>query len=100
MKKRLIKNIGIIFYILIMFTLLVHALTFITNFNEGIYVNTEYNDSAVILIGENLTGDYTSNVFDAGENVMWDKLSWQGEISIVGEIYAVDGNSDIWKSID
>lgn len=100
MKKRLIKKIGIIFYILIMFTLLVHALTFITNFNEGIYVNTEYNDSAVILIGENLTGSYTSKIFDAGNISTWNNISWNGNNFGPSSLFCVDNGGDIYQSID
>ena len=39
-----------------------------SNFNEGTYSNTRYNGSAVVLSGSNLTGTYTSKIFDAGND--------------------------------
>lgn len=49
-----------------------------SSFDEGTYSNTEWNGSAVILSGENLTGTYTSKVFDAGANATWNNISWDG----------------------
>lgn len=44
------------------------------SFDEGTYLNTKYNGSAVVLVGENLSGTYTSKVFDAGAEATWDNL--------------------------
>ena len=50
-----------------------------TNFNEGTYNNTQYNGSAVVLVGENLSGTYTSKIFDSGGSSQWNNISW-GEV--------------------
>jgi photosystem II stability/assembly factor-like uncharacterized protein len=100
MRNQMIKKIGIMFFILIMSSLLVYALTFTTNFNEGTYINTEYNGSAVILVGDNLTGDYTSKVFDAGNLSTWNNISWTANEPSIGSIYGVDNGGDIYYSDD
>jgi len=96
----MIKKIGIMFFILIMSSLLVYALTFITNFNEGTYINTKYNGSAVILVGDNLTGDYTSKIFDAGNISTWNNISWTADEPSIGSIYGVDNGGDVYYSDD
>jgi len=49
-----------------------------TDFDEGIYTNTLYNGSAVVLNSSaNATsGTYTSNFFDANSSVTWNNLTW------------------------
>ncbi len=49
-----------------------------SEFDNGVYVNTTYNGSAVVLVGNNLSGTYTSQIFDAGANSQWNNLSWEG----------------------
>ncbi len=70
------------------------------DFNNGSYVNTTYNGSAVVLVSDNLTGSYTSQVFDAGGESKWNNISWEEDKSSVYELYTVDGNADIWKSVN
>ena len=39
-----------------------------SNFDSGIYTNTTYNGSAVVLVGENSTGTYTSQIFNSNSS--------------------------------
>jgi len=50
-----------------------------TDFDEGIYNNTEYNGSAIILSPGQTSGTYMSKVFNASSIVQWDNLTWRGE---------------------
>ena len=72
-----------------------------SNFS-GTYSNTYYNTStsSIKLSLSNLSGNYTSQVVDAGENVRWDNLSWSGTEGNSSVIYAVDAQSDVWNSLD
>lgn len=47
-------------------------------FDEGVYQNVEYNESAIVLTANQTNGTYTSKVFDANGSVIWNNLSWQG----------------------
>ena len=70
---------------------------------SGTYSNTYYNisTSSIKLSLSNLSGNYTSQVLDAGENVRWDNLSWSGGNSSFYESLVVgDGLADIYSSID
>ncbi|HEA46194.1 MAG TPA: hypothetical protein ENH99_00220 [Candidatus Pacearchaeota archaeon] len=49
-----------------------------THFDEGTYVNTTYNGSAIVLNESQTNGKYTSKIFDAGEESSWDSLTWNG----------------------
>jgi len=46
-----------------------------TEFDEGTYSDAEWNGSAVVLSRTNLTGVYTSKIFDAGADAIWNNLS-------------------------
>ena len=50
------------------------------SFNEGTYSNVVYdaNLSAVALDVNKTLGDYTSKIFDAGSDAMWNNLTWVG----------------------
>lgn len=50
-----------------------------SEFDLGIYDNVEWNGSALVLVGNNLTGIYTSTIFDAGSDATWNNLSWDVE---------------------
>mgnify|MGYP001570324787 CR=1 FL=1 len=97
MRKEVLFVVGIL-----VFVSLVYANSFSdsiqSNFNNGTYLNTIYNGSAVVLSGTNLTGNFTSRIFDAGANVRWDNLSWQGNESDIELLFAVDNSADVWKS--
>jgi len=70
------------------------------DFDNGTYVNLIYNGSAVVLSGDNLTGSYTSQVFDAGSDASWNNLSWvSGEFDLES-FFCVDGGGDVYSSID
>ena len=70
------------------------------DFNNGTYLNTTYNGSSVVLVGNNLSGIYTSRVFDAGSLANWNNLSFSGGEPLVEIFYIVDGQADVWKSGD
>ncbi len=71
-----------------------------SSFNNGVYENTFYNGSGVVLAGENLSGSYVSEVFDAGADADWNNMSWVSGDSSVVELYVVDGNADVWESVN
>ena len=68
------------------------------DFNNGTYVNATYNGTSVVLNNGNLTGTFTSRVFDAGADSIWNNLTWQGGEPSLISLFAVDSLSDIWKS--
>jgi len=102
--KKSVFNLRLILVLvsLIILASLVYALNFNdliqSDFNNGIYNNTQYNSIGVILSGNNLTGTYTSRVFDAGSLALWNNMSTSSNIPFVDYLFAVDTVSDIWKS--
>ena len=42
-----------------------------TGFDEGMYSNVLWDGSSIVLSGDNLTGNYTSKIFDAGNDAIW-----------------------------
>ncbi len=71
-----------------------------TDFDEGTYLKTVYNGSAVVLIDGNLSGNYTSKVFDAGEDAIWNNLSFVSGAGGIDLFFTVDNTADVWKSGD
>jgi len=69
-------------------------------FDLGVYNNTQWNGSAVVLAGENLSGDYVSQIFDAGNDAIWNNLSAASESPAINYLYGVDGGGDIYMSTD
>ena len=67
---------------------------------EGTFLNTTYNESAVVLIGSNLTGSYESEIFDTGENATWNNLTYVSTTPDVNFLFGVDGRGDVFKSSD
>src|SRR3989344_8809997 len=100
-KKRGILLVGIIIFFGLM---LVLAATFLdvsqSDFNNGTYANTTYNGSAVVLVGNNLSGTFTSRVFDATGASRWDNFSFNINLPTKEYIYVVDAQSDVWNSSD
>ena len=45
-------------------------------FDEGTYIDTLHNGTFVRLSANNLTGTYTSKIFDAGGIATWNNFSW------------------------
>jgi hypothetical protein len=76
------KVMSVLFGLLMIIALLeiISAATFSdtsqANFNQGTYANTTHNGSAVVLVGTNLTGTYTSQIFNAGGLAIWNNVSW------------------------
>jgi len=71
-----------------------------TNFSQGTYVNTTYNGSAVVLSGSNLSGTYISQIFDAGNDAVWNNISWVSGTPNLNSLFCVDGGGDVYKSVD
>ncbi len=70
------------------------------DFNNGTYVNTTHNGTGVALVGGNLSGIFTSRVFDATSNSLWKNISYSGNQSFKDILYAIDNQAAVWKSID
>ncbi|MBU3923955.1 MAG: hypothetical protein KJ592_03500, partial [Nanoarchaeota archaeon] len=70
------------------------------DFGNGSYVNTGWNGSAIVLLGDNLSGSYTSEVFDAGAGAVWNNLSWNKIEPSLDYIYGVDADGAIYRSGD
>lgn len=45
-------------------------------FDQGVYENVSFNGTALVLAGANLTGSYTSKVFNASQPSSWNNVSW------------------------
>lgn len=71
-----------------------------TNFNNGTYLNTEFNGSSVILSGTNTSGNYTSQIFDAGNLAVWNNITSDRNIPIREDLFAVDGSGAVYFSSD
>ena len=50
------------------------------NFDEGIYENTEYDGTAIVLTHGNVSGTYVSKIFDAGSEAEWNNLSYNYQL--------------------
>ena len=79
---------------------LVSGLTFNDNFSLGIYQNTSFNGSAVILHGGNLSGSYLSPIFDSNNVSLWLNFTSSSFTPSVNLLYGVDGAGDIFKSLN
>ncbi|MBI2628819.1 hypothetical protein HYW74_01930 [Candidatus Pacearchaeota archaeon] len=95
------KSLFLIFGIIFLVTF-VYAANFSdisqSNFNNGTFLNSSYNGSAVVLSASNLSGTFTSRVFDAISISSWDNFSLSFSIPTKEYIYAVDAQSDVWNS--
>jgi len=71
------------------------------NFDFGTYDNVEWNGSAVVLSADNLSGSYTSQVFDSGieAGASWNSLSVVSGEPSVDRLYGVDGSGDVYSSV-
>ena len=100
MRKELIFSVSI--FVLMFY--LVYAGNFADtsqgDFNLGTYANTSHNGTGVVLAGNNLTGTYTSRVFDAGSFARWENLTGQGNLPTKEYLFAVDGNGQVYASSD
>lgn len=101
-KVKKIIAFAILMYILILTT--VFGLTFEdstqTSFNNGTYNNTIHNGTALILSGTNLSGTYTSRIFDATALARWNNISWQRAVQEGEDLFAADNDADVWRSND
>ena len=102
MKKRLVILLfGIIFLVLT----LTYAATFSdssqTDFNSGAYNATFYNTSGFVQLSNgNLTGNYTSRIFDSSSVSRWDNLSSNKNVPSADTIYSVDAQAKTYYSLD
>lgn len=69
-----------------------------SGFNDGVYNNTFYNGSGVVLFGENLSGSYIGEVFDAGGEAVWNSLMYSFATPNLNSLYGVDGGGDVYVS--
>ncbi|MFH1521806.1 MAG: hypothetical protein ABIF18_02500 [archaeon] len=56
-------------------------------FDLGTYNNVEWNGSAVILSSNQVSGTYTSQIFDATNDATWNNLSWEGETIVTSNSF-------------
>jgi len=71
-----------------------------TDFNEGVYFNTEYNTSGFVqLVAGQSLGNYTSKVFDAGNVSQWKNISFIGELPYGQELKSNYVNSPNYARI-
>ena len=47
------------------------------DFDQGDYTNVEWNGSAIVLSSGNTTGTYTSKIFDATNDAVWNNISFE-----------------------
>lgn len=108
MKKKVIRFFGI----MVLFVLVLAGISFVRfggltgfvvfgdssqgDFDNGVYLNTEYNGSSVVLSGSSLSGNFTSRVFDVGSAALWNNVSWEevlpsfSESVVLNPTYAED----------
>ncbi len=67
---------------------------------EGNFINVIFNGSAIILYDNNLTGSYISEIFDAGNDAIWNNISWVSNIPDLESLFCIDGDGDVYKSTD
>lgn len=69
-------------------------------FDLGTYVNTTHNGSSVILSESNISGIYISQIFDVGNDAIWNNISWSSATPDLESLYCVDGGGEVFKSGD
>jgi len=91
--------------ILILLIVGLMGISFAGNFEDknqgdfsGTYANTSYNGNGVILNGTNITGTYTSRIFDSGSLSRLNNLSYGANVSSTEYYYVIDNSADFWKS--
>src|SRR3989344_5982618 len=98
------RDVWFVFLFVVTGLTIIQALSFSdnnqANFDNGTYVNTIYNGSAVVLVGSNLTGTFTSRIFDAGSESVWNNLTFNSETPSLISLFAVDSAADVWKSVN
>jgi len=71
-----------------------------TGFNNGTYSGTSFNGSAVAISGTNLSGNYTSQIFDAGILSDWKNVSVSFSEPSADYLFAVDSSAGVFYSSD
>ena len=69
-----------------------------TSFNNGTYSNTAFNGSSIILSGTNLSGNYTSRIFDAGILSDWKNITVSFSEPRANYLFAVDSSAGVFFS--
>ncbi|MEK6883210.1 MAG: hypothetical protein AABY22_26525, partial [Nanoarchaeota archaeon] len=94
----------IILFCLVFLSIFVYSLTVSDsnsgNFNQGTYLNTTHNGTAVVLNNSNTSGTYISRIFDASGQALWNNFSITRSIPAKENIFIVDGLADIWRAND
>ena len=71
-----------------------------TEFDLGTYEDTSWDGSSIGLTEENLTGNYTSKIFNAGADATWNSFTATSSTPSAEILFAVDGVTDVWQSSD
>ena len=69
-----------------------------SDFDLGEYENTEYNNGIVLSSG--ISGNYTSQIFDAGNSAVWNNLSYNADFQNLEKLFCTDGGGDVYYSDD
>lgn len=81
-----------------------HAATFADDtqgeFDSGTYTDSVWDANHVELSSGQVSGTFTSQVFDGGPDANWDQVSWSETLGAVDKLIAVDVSADVWKSVD
>ncbi|MDP4039677.1 MAG: hypothetical protein Q8P57_03805, partial [Candidatus Pacearchaeota archaeon] len=72
----------------------------VENFSNGVYINTEHNGTGIVLSGNNLSGNYTSEIIDGGQLVNWNNISVVKNNPSADYLLAVDGTAEVFISKD
>jgi len=71
-----------------------------TGFDEGVYSDVECATGTISLSVDQVSGTYTSKVFDATDDSVWNDITWAGASPSSNYLYGVDGAGDVYKSSD
>ena len=69
-----------------------------SSFSNGAYINTIHNGSAIVLSGNNLTGNHTGAIIDAGQLSVWNNISFVKTSPETNDLVSVDGSGAVFLS--
>jgi len=96
MKRGSLLVFGILFFIGLVYSASFSDIS-LGDFDDGTYFNTTHNSTAVILNVSNLSGEYTSEIFDSGALVTFGNFSLERDIPAREFLFTVDNIADIHK---
>ena len=93
---------GFSILLIVLSTIVVYASVFNdltqSDFNQGNYANTTNNGTSVLLSGTNLTGTFTSRVFDASSSSRWNNITASTTLPQIRYLFAVDAQGKVYSS--